>query len=352
MTRLPRRSDTPAKPALPALAFGDRNAVVKTNARAYAAQMATVVTSLPAYDQVGGANGFASKSCTLEFNGVKLVAEANTPIAIDVGDTTDITLMIPFYGINVTTVGQERFNWNAGLGALFTPGTAHSCVCSTRSTLNVVLDHLRLQATAQAMLGKTANELIDLHADHTRAVPFKSHGLALEGVFHHVCTLIETVKCDTKMLALLGVDDLLYRNIVLMLRPDLFAAQAAAPDVLGAATRPRRALDPLCDYLVANLSERITLSDMERISNMSERGLQYAFLQRFGNTPLQWLRGARLDRARQELARSDQSRNITDLALAHGFSKPSDFASHYRRRFGELPSETRAQLQEDGASPD
>lgn len=352
MTYSSRTSGAPTAPALPALAFGDCNAVVKTDARAYAAQVATVVTSLRAYDPLGDVRSFASKSCTLEFNGVKLVAGANTPVTVHVGDTTDTTLMIPFHGTNVTTVGREKFNWNAGLGALFIPGTGRGGACSTRSTLNVALDHLRLQATAQAMLGKTSNELIDLQADHTRALPFQSHGLALEGVFHHVCALIDTVKGDPKMLALLGVDDLLYRNIVLMLRPDLFAAQEPALDAHVNAKRPRRALDPLCDFLVSNLSERITLSDMERISGMSERGLQYAFLQRFGNTPLQWLRGARLDRARQQLVCRDQSSNITELALAHGFGKPSDFASHYRRRFGELPSETRAQLRGGGASPD
>lgn len=329
-------------PTLPPLPFGDRQSVIETNVDLYVDRMSKVISSLKAYDPLEGANRFASKSTALVINGVKLVAGANTPVQASVGETTDTTLMVPFFGSNFTTVGNEILPWVAGQGAVYLPSTARGGQSSTRSVFNVSLEPLRLKATAGAMLG-TPNECnVDLQLDRARAVPFKSHGLALERVFHHVCAMIDSVDCNPQLLELLGVDDLLYRNIVLMLRPDLFVAAAPGPNGPTDTSRPRRALDPLCDYLLAHLGERITLTDMERISGVSSRGLQYAFLHRFGCSPLQWLRGIRLEQARRLIVTQGPATNITQLAMSCGFTKPSDFAEQYRRRFGELPSQARA----------
>jgi len=342
MNSAPQRHHAAKISPLPTLPFGDRKAVIETNAQAFADRMAAVVSSIQAYDPLDSPSRFASKTSALTINGVKLVAGANTPVSATVGETTDTTLMIPFSGSNVTTVGAEKLQWVAGQGAVYLPSTARGGECSTRSVLNVSLDPARLQATARAMMGDPSEKTPDLQLDQPRVVAFKSKGLALEGVFHHVCGLIDSLDSDPHLLGLLGVDDLFYRNIVLMMRPDLFVAQTQAKESFAGVSRPRRVLDPLCDYLLAHLGERITLTDMERISGVSSRGLQYAFLQRFGCSPLQWLRSARLEHARHQIVSQGPAVNITQLAMACGFAKPSDFAEQYRRRFGELPSKTRA----------
>lgn len=112
-----------------------------------------------------------------------------------------------------------------------------------------------------------------------------------------------------------------------------------------AVTRPKRVpanpgIEVLCRYVQSHRQQRIALQEMQQISKMSARALQYAFMQRFGCSPMQWLRNVRLDWARTELQTQGKVTSIAELAVASGICKPSDFAMHYRRRFGELPSET------------
>jgi AraC-like DNA-binding protein len=48
----------------------------------------------------------------------------------------------------------------------------------------------------------------------------------------------------------------------------------------------------------------------------------------------------RLDRAREQLQAHGQQGNVTEVAHRWGFTHAGLFAARYRRRFGELPSET------------
>lgn len=97
-------------------------------------------------------------------------------------------------------------------------------------------------------------------------------------------------------------------------------------------------LDLLCDYIRENPTLRITLNDMERVSGMSARALQYAFLQHYHCTPMQWLRDARLETARGMLSQPDFDLAIGVVAKSLGFSKHSTFSAFFTTRFGESPS--------------
>jgi len=51
-------------------------------------------------------------------------------------------------------------------------------------------------------------------------------------------------------------------------------------------------------------------------------------------------RQVRLARARSLLQKPDEAASVTGIALRCGFSNLGHFASAYRTRFGELPSQT------------
>ncbi|NNV10245.1 helix-turn-helix domain-containing protein, partial [Geobacillus sp. MMMUD3] len=53
------------------------------------------------------------------------------------------------------------------------------------------------------------------------------------------------------------------------------------------------------------------------------------------------LQRQRLHAARSDILSGDET--MSDIAFRWGFSHPSRFAAAYRRLFGELPSQTRAQ---------
>jgi AraC family ethanolamine operon transcriptional activator len=70
---------------------------------------------------------------------------------------------------------------------------------------------------------------------------------------------------------------------------------------------------------------------------ISRRTVQYAFQQALDLNPVAYLRAVRLNHVRREL-RSGAS--VTNAATKWGFLHLGDFASDYRRMFGELPSAT------------
>ncbi|MCF8167381.1 MAG: AraC family transcriptional regulator [Rhodoferax sp.] len=324
------------KVKLPPLPFGNEGAVLRTDIAEFGQRMASVITSLNEYAAVGSNSDFASKAVTLQINGVKLVASANTAVVADIGSSEDITLMIPFAGTNVSKIGSVDFRWQAGQGAMFIPQVGRGGVCGTRASLMVDLDPCRLQRTARAMLGYGEVAEIDMRLHEARVLKLRTPYNDFDGIFRNLCGIVDNVRSDADVLAKLGVDEMLYRAIVMMLRPDLFEA----PETVQTSQDRCRELDAVCDFIRGNLGERITLTDLEKIAGTSARILQYAFQQRFGCTPMQWVREERLLMARRTLQKFREGDSISDAALRYGFMNQSAFSAYYKHRFGELPSET------------
>ena len=74
---------------------------------------------------------------------------------------------------------------------------------------------------------------------------------------------------------------------------------------------------------------------------MSERTLHEAFRRRLGTSPAAYVRGLRLQAAREALLAADAATTtVARVALEHGFAHPGRFAIAYRERFGEPPGTT------------
>jgi len=101
-----------------------------------------------------------------------------------------------------------------------------------------------------------------------------------------------------------------------------------------------RALRLALDYIEARADEPPTIEDLCTASGVSLRTLEYAFRDRFGVTPKQYLQTVRLRKVRRDLHRFGRHAPISEIAASWGFWHMGQFAADYRRRFGELPSET------------
>jgi AraC-like DNA-binding protein len=200
----------------------------------------------------------------------------------------------------------------------------------------VDIDLVRLQSTACAMLDLRDGASVDLRLHDARVLALRVAPTESDGVFRNLAVLIDSLLSNPLLLHQLGVDEMFYRTMVLMLRPDLFQG----PEPAGQNPIQRRELDPVCDYIRSNLGERLMLTDLEKVSGSSARNLQYAFQQRFGCTPMQWIREERLLMARRALQDLCASDSISEVAIMHGFMNPGVFSAYYKRRFGELPSAT------------
>jgi AraC family ethanolamine operon transcriptional activator len=95
------------------------------------------------------------------------------------------------------------------------------------------------------------------------------------------------------------------------------------------------------DYMEANINKPITVLELAQASGSCVRTLEYVFRDYFDITPKAYLKSRRLVAVRHELLRSLHSKSsINDIANRWGFWHMSQFATDYRRFFGELPSET------------
>ncbi len=105
---------------------------------------------------------------------------------------------------------------------------------------------------------------------------------------------------------------------------------------------PPRSTIAAAEYIEANADRTVTLEHLSRAAGVSGRALQKSFQNRYGLSPMEFLRRVRLARVHAELERADPASDITvtGIALRWGFSHLGRFSSAYRRQFGERPSAT------------
>ncbi|WP_411817204.1 AraC family transcriptional regulator [Hyphococcus sp. DH-69] len=95
------------------------------------------------------------------------------------------------------------------------------------------------------------------------------------------------------------------------------------------------------EFIRANATNSIGLSDMTAISGVSARSLHTGFQQFRNTTPMRYLKEYRLQLSRKRLKEAvDRNESVTDVAMACGFTHLSKFARDYNELFGELPSQT------------
>lgn len=105
--------------------------------------------------------------------------------------------------------------------------------------------------------------------------------------------------------------------------------------VVGASGRLRDAVS----FIQNSAADEITLSDIADAAGLSDRGVQQLFKRTLATTPMSYLRDVRLDRVRQEILFS-RDMPVGAIAKTWRLNHLGRFASEYRRRFGELPTET------------
>ena len=99
----------------------------------------------------------------------------------------------------------------------------------------------------------------------------------------------------------------------------------------------QRALQKAIDFIHAHSCDRVTVADIASVACVSPRTLELAFRRRYDQSPLAYLRGVQLDRVHEVLRMARHSRQpvqVTDVALANGFTHMGRFAAYYKQRFG------------------
>lgn len=123
----------------------------------------------------------------------------------------------------------------------------------------------------------------------------------------------------------------------------LFEAFAALGDgrIHAEAPRPRlkQRMWQVQDYLEARLLDEVSLDQVAQEAGMSITSLQRAFRATFGSTVFEYVRGRRLERARDALVTAGVS--VTEAAAMAGYTSAANFSTAFKRAFGVTPGSIR-----------
>jgi AraC-like DNA-binding protein len=95
------------------------------------------------------------------------------------------------------------------------------------------------------------------------------------------------------------------------------------------------------DYMLAHLSDPVSVADIAEVAGVNARTLSRAFKKRYGMGPIAILKERRLEAAQRALlAASPEATTVTEIASRLGFCHLGQFSADYHKAFQELPSET------------
>jgi AraC-like DNA-binding protein len=98
---------------------------------------------------------------------------------------------------------------------------------------------------------------------------------------------------------------------------------------------------PAINYIDANYDKPITLAEIARASHLSVSRLAHLFKEQMGITPIDYVTGARIERAKELLLGTDQS--CTEICFQAGYNNQSYFTRTFKSLVGITPRQFRVQ---------
>lgn len=161
---------------------------------------------------------------------------------------------------------------------------------------------------------------------------------ALQAFTHWLCTVLcrcsRTAFADLPAQTKLALVDEALSGLA-----QLLTSRQGEPRDAVSAQHARRLVRRVREYLHANDDRSVTVHELCTQLGTSRRALQDCFRRSMDLTPKTYLRAFGLNAVRRELQRPGCT-GVGDVATRHGFWHLSQFATDYKRLFGELPSET------------
>ena len=242
---------------------------------------------------------------------------------------------LPMAGYVLTRQDGNEVNAGPDVAAVFRPGSPiYSLHGAHSSELDVKIERPALEAELASLLGRPIEGPIDLPPTMSlRTGP----GLSWSRL---VRLLRDEVDHPDGLVRHPLIAERLRQTVLsglLLSVPHRYHDELTAPATPGPPRAIRRALEAIHD----EPERAFGVADLAAVANVSVRSLQEGFRRHVGQTPMAYLQQVRLGRVHDELRQADPGR-VTVAAVAHrwGFAHLGRFASAYRRKFGESPSET------------
>ncbi len=290
------------------------------------------------WDHPGQGEPFLNHSGCVRLGDLTLLSTWGSAIDGEVEQKSEAQLVLPYLaGTNLFQVAGHSFSFRSS--CLFLPAarTRIRLHCTACSGIIISFPPETLLPVAHAIAGPGFDGLAMRSALEQPAILNRRHDprrdRAQRLLMQALAFAEQSVAITGEVNPILRLDDLIRRLIAMLLLPDLMEVVEA-----GEVVETPFVHASLVEWLLAHLDQPISLSDMERRSCYSRRSLQFAFKQRFGCGPMQWLRQQRLAKARALLEGPGRCRNLTEVALACGYLSTASFSRDYLARYGERPS--------------
>jgi AraC-like DNA-binding protein len=268
-------------------------------------------------------------------------ASVLAPMRLAINMQNDLTAILIYAGILNVEQGTCQLSCS-GQELLILPGAAWSCESSSCSLVILHLQRERLQRVAMAMgeqrsLPEGWRERLEPRGPWQPDDSSASQAL-LTSLREVLAMASQLIGQSEALLERLELDLLIYRLLAALVVPEL--RESNALDRL----RSRRReggdrFEELIAYLEEHLHEPLSLHQLEARSHYSRRALQYAFMERLGCSPTQWIRSMRLERARRWLQQPQPGETVTRIAQACGYRSMNLFSIDFQQRFHVKPSE-------------
>ena len=213
----------------------------------------------------------------------------------------------------------------------------YEAITSPEFSVNVfALSDALLNEAAIATESQDALErLPEGHLIHTtQAWSIKQSRIMLELLRHNMAAYPESCEASAYW------QDIIFAivcNITSILSENNSVDKRTAPGSRKKFTALKRAID----FIEANEDEPVTVRDLCKITSVSERTLQHAFLEHYNVSPKTYLKAVRLNGVRRQLRHADpKTSKVTDIANAWGFWHMGQFAADYYTFFSEKPLST------------
>lgn len=289
----------------------------------------------------GGRQGFFHRNAALPLGSLVLSTSVHAPLRLEAAGGESAMVAIAYAGSARVAIDRHHLELTPQESLLYLPGESFEAQTGFLKEVLIHLDPNRLASTAAAIAGGGHGPRTFLRRLRQPRLLQACNGVErdLLTTLRRVLTMLDATHLEASGgFSAIGLEDILLRLLAMLMVPDLLGAAPTGAQRLAPSQREFAFLD-LLEWIRAHLHTPITLTQMERHSAYSRRNLQILFQERFGCSPMQWLKAQRLEAARQALLHPQAEDTVTSIARRHGFGDLSGFAMSFRRRYAVLPSD-------------
>jgi AraC-like DNA-binding protein len=246
--------------------------------------------------------------------------------------------VVPTRGVGQLHLGRKDWEATPQQGVIFTSGPPRALdYREDCEALAIVLDRRKIAESCAKLMGRDIREGVDFDplfsldgAGGHNWLQLANYGAA---ELSNLQSFVRSLPAARQQLEQMMITGLLLAHTHNYSHALLQPQAAAAPYYVKRAEA----------YIEAHFAEPLSLAEIAAQAGVSARSLQNGF-QNFRNmTPMAFLRSVRLQRVHRVLLAADPtSAKVTDIALDCGFNHMGEFATAYRRAFGETPRQTLA----------